>query len=181
MHLTALGVWCGTLVGAGITAAVTFPTMRDLAPTLGAYPNYTGEHWMLGAGRVAGRVFWITDTVQFVCAMLTVVGFGLAFVGRGHARRSWMMFLRALGTGAAFLLVSWHLLILAPSMDRDLRAYWDAAATGQNEVAETHRAAFSERHPTASRTIGATAVVTLATLALGAWSLAVRAERGDTP
>ncbi len=171
LHLTAVGVWCGALFGAGVAAAVAFPTMRNLDPTLAAYPEYTGEHWMLAAGRVAARVFVITDIAQFVCAFLAVVGFMLATFA-GDRTRSWLRFFRAAALGAAFLLVSYHLLIQGPRMDRDLRAYWDAAASGDNDAAVIRQEAFSRQHPGASRIMTATFIATLATLGLGAWSLA---------
>lgn len=171
VHLTALGVWAGALFGAGVAAAVAFPTMRALDPTLGAYPNYTGEHWMLAAGRVAARVFLITDVAQFVCAFLAVVGFIGATVF-GPRSRSWLRFFRAGALGVAFLLVSYHLLIQGPRMDRDLRAYWDAAAAGDNATATTHQDAFAAQHGAASRIMTATFGATLLTLGLGAWTLA---------
>lgn len=173
LHLTALGVWAGALFGAGVAAAVAFPTMRDLDPTLGAYPAYTGEHWMLGAGRVAARVFLITDIAQFVCALLAIGGFALAVVA-GPKHRSWALFFRAAALGVAFLLVSYHLLIQGPRMDRDLRAYWNAAAAGDNATAAVHQDAFAARHGGASRVMTATFAATLLTLVLGAWSLAGR-------
>lgn len=181
-HLAALGVWSGALFGAGVAAAVAFPTMRDLDPTLGAYPSYGGEHWMLAAGRVAARVFLVTDFVQFACAFLAIGGFVLAVVA-GPKAKSWLQFFRALALGVAFLLASYHLLIQGPSMDRDLRAYWDAAEQGNTELAETHQRAFADRHPTASRVMGGTFAATLSALALGAWSLAGRAapRDGETP
>ncbi len=171
VHLTALGVWAGALFGAGVAAAVAFPTMKGLDPTLGAYPDYTGEHWVLAAGRVAARVFLIADITQFVCAFLAVGGFVLAAVA-GDRVRSWLKFFRAGALGVAFLLVSYHLLIQGPRMDRDLRAYWDAAASGDNATARVHQDAFAARHGGASRIMGATFVATMLTLGLGAWSLA---------
>ncbi|MCC5821906.1 MAG: hypothetical protein JJU44_01300 [Planctomycetes bacterium] len=178
VHLTALAVWSGALFGAGVAAAVAFPTMRDLAPTLGAYPGYDGEHWMLAAGRVAARVFLVTDMVQFVCAFLAIGGFVLAVIA-GSKAKSWLQFFRALALGVAFLLASFHLLIQGPSMDRDLRAYWDAAAAGNNEAAQTHQQAFARQHPNASRVMTGTFIATLGALGLGAWSLAGRAAARD--
>lgn len=178
VHLTALGVWAGALFGAGVAAAVAFPTMKGLDPTLGAYPNYTGEHWMLAAGRVAARVFLITDLTQFVCAFLAVVGFVVATVA-GDKARSWLKFFRAGALGVAFLLVSYHLLIQGPRMDRDLRAYWDAAAAGDNATAKAHQDAFAAQHGGASRVMTATFGATLVTLGLGAWGLAGAGTRKD--
>lgn len=175
LHLTALALWSGALFGAGVAAAVAFPTMRSLEPTLGVYPAYTGDHWMLGAGRVAARVFLIADGVQLVAALAAVVGFALAAFA-GPRRRSWTQFFRAALLGAALLLAAWHLLIQGPRMDGDLRAYWNAAAGGDNEAALRHQEAFSAQHPGASRTMGATFAATLAGLTLGAWSLAERRD-----
>ncbi len=170
VHLTSLGMWTGALFGAGVAAAVAFPTMKSLDPTLGAYPDYSGEHWMLGAGRVAARVFLIADITQFACALLAVGGFVLAVV-TGDRARSWLKFFRAGALGVAFLLVSYHLLIQGPRMDRDLRAYWDAAASGDNATAKVHQDAFAAQHGGASRIMTATFAATLLTLGLGAWSL----------
>jgi hypothetical protein len=154
--------------------------MKSLEPTLAAYPDYTGEHWMLAAGRVAARVFLITDTAQFVCALLAVGGFVLATVA-GPRTRSWLSFFRAAALGVAFLLVAWHLLVQAPRMDRDLRAYWDAAGAGDDATALVHQEAFAAQHDGASRVMGGTFAATLLTLGLGAWSLAGRRPDGTGP
>lgn len=174
-HLSALGVWTGALVGAGITAARTFPTIKALDPSLPAYAGYEGPHWMLSAGRVASEVFLVTDVVQFVCACLATVGFGLAVVFGEYLNpkdRSWLLFARALFMGLAFLSVSYHLLLLMPAMQHDLRQYWDAALAGDTETAERFRQAFGDRHTGASRSMGLTALATLITLMLGVWHLA---------
>lgn len=168
VHLASLGIWTGALVGAGIAAAVTFPTVRDVDPNLPAYAEYAGPHWMLAAGKVASKVFLLTDFVQFGCAFLAIAGFALAMVS-GKPPRSWLLFARALFMGLAFLAVAYHLLILMPGMQHDLRQYWDAALQGDTETAERFRQAFADRHPAASRSIGMTAIATLLTLATGLW------------
>ncbi len=184
MHLASLGVWAGVLGGAGIAAAVAFPTVRDLAPSLPAYEAYAGEHWMLAAGMVASRVFVISDVVQFVCTFGAIIGFGLAVAFGGYLkgdRRSWLLFFRALFLGLAFISVAYHLLILMPSMQHDLRQYWDAALAGETETAERFRQAFADRHPDASRSLGLTALAALTTLLLGVWDLVGRAGPRSTP
>ncbi|MFK7883039.1 MAG: hypothetical protein AB8F26_02505 [Phycisphaerales bacterium] len=180
VHIAALGVWTGALVGAGISAAVVFPTVRDLDPALPEYTAYEGPHWMLSAGMIASRVFLITDIIQFVCACLAVVGFGLAvFVGK--PARNWGLFLRALLLGLAFLAVSYHLLMLMPAMQSDLRQYWNAALAGDTATAEQFRQAFSDRHQSASRSIGGTALATLGALIAGVWMLAGNAKGLGVP
>lgn len=177
VHLASLGIWAGVLGGAGIAAAVTFPTIRDLDPSLPAYTEYGGDHWMLAAGMVAGKVFVISDVVQFVCTFGAIIGFALAVVCGGYLktdRRSWLLFFRALFLGLAFISVAYHLLILMPSMQHDLRQYWDAALAGDTDTAEAFRQAFSDRHPDASRSLGLTALAALVTLILGVWDLVSR-------
>jgi hypothetical protein len=39
--------------------------------------------------------------------------------------------------------------MLAPNMNRELRAYWAAAEAGDVEQAQAHRAAFNADHPRA--------------------------------
>lgn len=177
VHLASLGVWAGVVGGAGITGAVTFPTVRDLDPSLPAYSGYAGDHWTLAAGMVAGKVFVITDVVQFVCTFGAIIGFALAVTAGGYLKpnqRTWLLFFRALFLGLAFISVAYHLLILMPSMQHDLRQYWDAALAGDTNTAERFRQAFADRHPDASRSLGLTALAALITLLLGAWHLAGR-------
>ncbi|MGQ0628913.1 MAG: hypothetical protein ACT4PL_12535 [Phycisphaerales bacterium] len=65
LHTFALGLWFGSLIMSGVAAAVLFPTLKRLDPTLGAYPKYTGSHWLLAAGHVAEIVFYISDIISF--------------------------------------------------------------------------------------------------------------------
>ena len=169
IHTAALGVWLGVVLMTGAAAAVIFPTVKALDPTLPGFGLYTGDHWMIAAGRVADRTFAISDAAQFVCATLAGVGLVL---GRplGHpAWRTARTAVRITFLSAAITALSYHLFVLAPRMNTNLRGYWAAAAAGDNATAQTLRDAFSADHPTASATLGAIAALVAICLALAAW------------
>ena len=164
VHVVALALWLGGVVMAGLAAAIIFPTMRSLEPRLATYPEYTGDHWMLAAGKVAARIFHATDIAQGVCAVLAAlsaaaVGLTGAISSRRPAGLAWLG-----GLGASVGVLAASLLWLRPRMDANLHAYWDAALAGNNPVAEAARQAFSADHPLASNLMAATAVCVLATL-----------------
>lgn len=164
VHVVALALWLGGVVMAGLAAAIIFPTMRSLEPRLATYPDYTGDHWMLAAGKVAARIFHATDIAQGVCAVLAVVSaavLGLSGVG-AHRRPAGLIWLAGLAASVGVLAAS--LLWLRPRMDASLHAYWDAGLAGNNPVAEAARQAFSADHPLASNLMAATAACVLATL-----------------
>lgn len=171
-HLTALGVWLGAVVMAGAVAATVFPAMRRLEPSLPAYANYTGEHWTIAAGHVMARVFWVTDMVQFVAAIIAIATFGLGLIFAASAMRRAATIVRAfllLTLGAS---LSYSLLMLAPTMNANLARYWNAAQQGQSEQAAQYREAFEQDHPKATLALSANAALTFAALVIGAWSVA---------
>ncbi|MCA9287230.1 MAG: hypothetical protein KDA05_01515 [Phycisphaerales bacterium] len=164
VHVVALSLWIGAVVMAGLAAAIVFPTMRSLEPRLATYPDYTGDHWMLAAGKVAARIFHATDIAQGVCAVLAVVSAAaLGLSGAiSYRRPAGLIWLSGLAASVGVLAAS--LLWLRPRMDASLHAYWDAAMAGNNPVAEAARQAFSADHPLASNLMAATAACVLATL-----------------
>lgn len=153
---------------AAATAAVAFPTMRDLEPRLEPFASYGGDHWPIAAGKIANRVFMIADAAQLVLAMLAAAGLAyLAFRDRLGGRLLGISRLLLLAT--ALGLFGYQLFFLRPEMDVELRSYWDAARAGQTELAEASRAAFNDRHPTASNLMAATALAALGLSVTGAW------------
>lgn len=168
VHIVSASLWAGSILMAAVVAAVAFPTMRDLGPTLSAYEAYSGEHWPLAAGAVANRVFMIVDAAQLVLAMLaagTLVF--LAYANQLGGRLVGIV--RLLALGIALLTFGVHLFWLRPKMDVDLANYWEAARQGQTETAQEHREGFASKHPTASRLMGATALSALVLGGAGAW------------
>ncbi len=173
-HAAALAVWFAAVVGAGLTAALVFPEMRSLEPTLGAYPEYGGEHWRLGAGRIAARGFLIADAVQLAAAIVAVATLvGTILLGLPARRVSTL--LRVVFTGGAATLLAVLFFYLAPRMNAPLRGYWEAAAAGDTGRAERLAADFGAYHGAASNLYTALALLTLASLLVAVWSIA----RGD--
>ena len=186
LHAAALALWLGARACAGATAAIIFPAMRELNPSLPAYGAYTGEHWKLAAGFAQARVFAVTDIVQFVAGMVAV-GSLLALVIRcraaiwpqdgdtgasaGAATRAGLSraltAVRAVALVVAIACFGYYLVGLTPGMTSDLRAYWSAAMAGDNERALALRAAFEARHPTASALLQATLGAVLVALVAG--------------
>lgn len=169
-HATAVAVWFAAVTGAALNAAVIFPKMKQLEPTLAGYPNYTGEHWRLAAGQVAAQGFLVADAVQLVAAVAAVASLlGLFMLGLPLRRLSTGV--RAAGVGGAALLLGYHFFVFAPSMNRPLRGYWEAAALGENERAATLAAQFAAMHPTASLLLSLIALCTLLGLVGAVWSI----------
>jgi len=180
LHIAGSGVWLGALTMTAVTAAVAFPTMKALAPSLPQFKTDPAQHGIIAAGHVMQRVFLACDVTQFICGMLCFVGLGglLATTHAGRGNRL-VMLLRTISTAAALMLLSYHLLMHAPRMNENLRAYWDAALTGEAEAAAQFKSAFDADHPTASRVLGATGVSVFFALLTGCWA-ATAPRRDDT-
>lgn len=169
VNTTAIGLWLGTIVMTGATAAIIFPTVRDLAPTLPSHTTFTGDHWLIVAGHVAARVFLVSDIVQFACACVAILTLAALLIPTVlRSRLSIETWARALTLALACGLLGYQLLILSPSMTLELRAYWEAARTGQNELAAVHQAAFTKLHPRASTLLSTLALSVLAALLMSA-------------
>lgn len=173
-HTLALAVWLGMIGTAAVAAAVIFPQMRDLEPSLAGYPNYTGEHWMLAAGKIANRIFMIGDTVQAITAGIAGLTLAVALVARRFSPFGVAAGLRLLGILVAFGALSYQLGSLRPEMRRELDNYWLAAEEGRNEEAQQHQARFRELHPAASRSMAIAGGGVLVSLAAAVWMLSAR-------
>lgn len=161
-----LSAWVGALGMTAVAAATIFPTMERLAPSLPDYARYGGEHWPIAAGVPMQRIFAIFDGVQLVCCVASA-GLAVAPVlRRGAGRVDPFLVARAFVVGLAFLGVAYYLLLLTPQMITDLRLYWEAARAGDTAGAESFRAAFEARHPTANRVLGAIGITVLAALVM---------------
>lgn len=181
VHLTAVAAWLGAVMMAGVAAAVSFPTMKALEPTLGVYAVYEGEHWRLAAGHVADNVFKISELIQFLAATLTLLTFIMLVAFLKLPLRSWVSFGRAAGLGAGMLLLSYLFFVLGPRMNANLADYREAARAGEMETATRYQQAFNDDHPTASNVYSGLAVSTLFMLVFGVWSAAMGKTEDDTP
>ncbi len=177
MHLVALAAWLGVSASAGLFAAVVFPTMRELGPTLERFEAWSGSHADLAAGFVQARVFAAADTVSFASAVVALASMiGLLTVGRLTLRR-WSSGIRLCGLGLALGLFSFWLMVLSPRMETARRAYLQAAEAGETAVAQREHAAFERDHPTASGVLKAT----VGTLAVTFFAAALSAARRSGP
>ncbi|MEM0915299.1 MAG: hypothetical protein AAGK09_11900 [Planctomycetota bacterium] len=182
VHMTAAGLWLGVAVGTGAAAAILFPTLKELEPTLATYPDYTGEHWRLAAGHVAARLFAFSDVVGFFCLMLA----GLTLCIIAATRQVWIQtpritLARLSSLGLAILASGYNIFILAPRMNGNLDDYWTAAAAGDNEAALAAQQAFMADHTPASNTMAAVAIAALALTMTGAMALTAKPRAAAAP
>jgi len=169
VHIVALSVWVGAVGVSGIVAAVVFPTMGEMLPTLGAYPEYTGDHALLGAGRIAGQVFLIVDSIQFICATIAL-GALITMIVAGYSINTLGRVARCVALLFTMGLLSWHLFILMPGMQMDLSSYWDLAAAGESAAADVHKDAFMALHETAANSLKGLTLGVLLALILAIWT-----------
>lgn len=169
VQLAFLGVWCGSVAMSGVSAALIFPKMRDMDPTLPGFADYGGDHAMLAGGRIAGPIFFAVDTVQFVCGFVvlaTLIGMLLC----GYALRTPLRVVRSVLTLSTLGVLSYHLTIMMPEMAGHLDTYWTLAGQGDTAGADVAKDAFMRMHPVATRTIGSLTLMTLLCLLLAGFT-----------
>ena len=80
--------------------------------------------------------------------------------------------MRVLAIMIAMLLLSYHLLVLAPRLSVNIAAYYEQVRAGRVPEAQAALALFEADHPMASRVLSATAVCVFTALCASLWSLA---------
>lgn len=159
---------------AGAAAAIIFPTIRDLDPSLPDYASFTGPHWKLAAGHVASRIFLVADAVALGCLIVSGLTLGLVVASKEPWRQAWTTGIRLVALFGALSLLTYSFFFLGPRMNTNMRSYWDAAEAGNNEAALQYQAAFDKDHPTASTVmVSSFACVTLLMIA-GAFAVTGR-------
>ncbi|GJQ29781.1 MAG: hypothetical protein HBSAPP03_16650 [Phycisphaerae bacterium] len=161
--LASFALWLGVVIMSGIVAAVAFPTMKSLNPSLPDFAAYPGEHWTIAAGHVARRVFDLGAMLQAGCAAIACVTLTGSALGDPRRPRR-IPFARAIALLLAVGILGYWRLSLTPTMDADLDAFWAAARAGNTESADAHKAAFNAAHPVAARTLSFTALFVFAGL-----------------
>jgi hypothetical protein len=169
IHLTALGLWLGTLVMAGITAAIVFPTARALDLRLPGYEDYTGDHWRLGAGRIQAQVFTAADFIQLFSCLAAIGTLAYALRSRSAPGKVTSL-VRSGALILLLLLLIGQLFFMHPPMDSALIAYWHAAAAGDNAAAAEHLSKFERFHGPATALMAANTALVLIALVVGAWA-----------
>lgn len=178
VHAVSLALWLGFVVAAGTFAALVFGVSKSLDPRLPEYEAYSGEHYLIIGGKMAQTVFFAADVVQFICAMLAVLTLIALFkIRSGEARRPAMV-MRASSLVVAVASLAALLLIVNPKLVAATGAYWRAAKAGDMAGVLTHKAIAGDTHPYASALMATTALMVLASLVSGVWSLASAARPG---
>jgi len=178
VHLLALSVWLGAVAMSGVVAAIVFPLMRELEPTLGAYPSYEGDHALLAAGRVASKVFFAVDTIQFVCGTIALATIVLLVVC-GYSLNTLARVLRVIVLCMTLAVLSYHLLLFMPGLMQMLQGYWDNAAMGNTEVADRFKDEFLAQHSKASNILGALALMVMVNIVVAGVTLTARPRAAD--
>ncbi len=150
VHLTFVGLWLGSLAMAGAAAAIIFPTVRDLDPSLPAYAAFSGPHWKLTAGHVASRIFLVADAVSLGCLIVAGLTLGAVVASKEPWRRPIATSVRLLALFGALSLLTYSFFFLGPRMNSNMLSYWDAAQRGDNAAALGFQDAFDADHPRAS-------------------------------
>lgn len=154
----------------GVVAAIVFPLMRRLEPTLGAYTSYEGDHATLAGGLVASKVFFAVDAIQFVCASFAL-GTITLLVATGYSLNTFARVMRVLFLCMTLALLSYHLFFFMPSLTQTLNGYWDFAAAGNTAQADVFKDRFLASHGTASNLLGGLTLMVLINLVLTAWTM----------
>lgn len=169
VHVVALSAWFGAVGMSGIVAATVFPIMGRMKPTLGAYAEYGGDHALLAGGLIAGRVFLIVDTVQFIAGGVALASF-VTMIMAGYSINTVGRLIRSVAFLMTMGLLSWYLFVLGPAMAADLSNYWDLAAAGNTEQAEVYKNAFFAFHQTAANGLKGLMAAVLLCLILAVWT-----------
>jgi len=170
VNLLSLSIWLGSVAMSGVVAAIVFPLMRRLEPTLGAYSSYEGDHATLAGGLVASRVFFTVDAIQFVCASLALATIVL-LVATGYSLNTMSRVFRMIFLCMTLALLSYHLFFFMPSLTQTLNGYWDFAAAGNTAQADVFKDRFLASHGMASNLLGGLTLMVLVNIVIAACTL----------
>lgn len=162
-----------------VAAAILFPTVRDLDPSLPAYAAYTEPHWLIAAGHVGNKMFLASDVIQYACAAGAVVClvFGL-FLGSFRGARRFTI-LRLFPLCVAMLILVYQAALFRPAMNSDLAEYWQAAEQGDISTAQAARGRFDDAHKPAQRLLGATTICVFVAFLAGAAAIPNKPSKSD--
>lgn len=162
VHIITLSLWAGAIATTGFLAAIAFPTMKDLDPTL---PNITAdnaEHWRIAAGNIFNKAFsalnqWdalghAVPSLAFIFWFIAGVAMSIGVNPRQRPRRKMRTFFRVR------VLVFFVIIIATAAVDQTstqmselLTTLTAAAESGDEQRLEETRAAFDALHDIVSR------------------------------
>ncbi len=179
LHATTLGLWGGTLLASGITAAIIFPTLRDANVHLPAFAHYDDAHWPIAAGQVMNRVFHLVDGLGIGALTIALLTLVLSMAKRTTRHIGASTAVRTIALGMLLVVTVYAIVFLRPAMQAELHAYWSAAQASDSATATTHRIAFDELHPTATFTMTAQLILIIIALCAGVMCAAVRPAKQE--
>lgn len=171
-HITSLAIWLAATLGATLTAALAFPILKSLHPTLPDYPSFQDQHYLIAAGSVAQRGFLIADLVQFPASIIAVITLAVPVVFMNAPIKRPAGIVRMLTVAVALAACASLLLIVTPQLTAATQAHWAAMKAGDAAAVARHKASVDEIHPVASRLTGTMAISVLIALIAAVWSLA---------
>ena len=116
-------------------------------------------------------VFFAVDVVQFIAIPLVVITLVLQLVIFGVSARRPANVVRAVCLLVAAALFAWYALLLAPSLNGELRLFWHAAEAADLDAAQRHRELFRAGHTTARHILEVNLLLVLVSLAASAMAL----------
>ncbi len=168
-YWTALAMWLSVLVTAGISATMVFGGLPGTSMVLEQFESYPyAEHGRIAAGLVMSDIFFAVDFVQFVAVPLTLITLVLQVAVFGAPWRRPANLVRGGCLLVAGILFAGYAILLAPSLNGELRLFWAAAEAGDTNAAMQHRELFGAGHATASLILKTNLLLVLAGLAASA-------------
>ncbi len=167
-----LAVWLSGLVTAAISASMVFGKLPGMSLSLDRFQGYPAEeHGTIAAGLVMADVFFAVDVVQFIAIPLVVITLVLQLTVFGVRARRPANVVRAACLLLAAALFAWYALLLAPSLNSELRLFWQAAEVADLDAAQRHRELFRAGHATARHILEVNLMLVLVGLAASATAL----------
>ena len=172
VYWLGLAAWLSGLVTAGISASMVFGQLPDMSLSLERFQAYPAdEHGTIAAGLVMADVFFAVDVVQFIAIPLVVITLVLQLVVFGLPTRRPANVVRGACLLVAAALFAWYALMLAPSLNGELRLFWQAAEAADLDAAQRHREIFRAGHRTARHILEINSLLVLVSLAASALAL----------
>ncbi len=173
LHLSSLGLWAGSVIMSAATAAIAFPTMKQMGVRVPEItPAFEGDSYRFAAGAVAAKVFLVSDIVAFACACTAALTMLVMIVFFKSLPKRMATIVRSIGLSVAMASLAAILFVVTPQINTAARLHKEAAKTNDVAAAAVHRKAVDDLHPMSSVLLSVEVCAVLLALFGGAWSLA---------
>ncbi len=160
VQASALSVCVGVVFTTGVAAAVAFPMMRNLDPSLPSFESVS-DHWLIAAGSIMARIFNIAATIEgaalIVAALALMISISIAKAPKNRIA----LFIRVGLLALTMAIYIHYRAVLTPRMNGNFSSFLAAAQDHDTETAQTFREAFGADHPTSSKELGAIGLLSL--------------------